>query len=269
MVSAVKYNAVVPVVPVVPPAAHRTWQITASLPKRPAARCSSCAMRAICMPHDLTLLELARLDSIICSTRAVKRGDALYRANDPFQSIYAVRAGSFKTVIMHRDGHEQVTGFQLAGEALGLDGCDAIALEDSNVCIIQFHLLETLCREVKVMQHHLQRIDEASRACRQSPMDGRTPEQNIRVRVRVDAEDLESRVWGSRRKPPLVWPCLPGASTDQQHAVPASRPSRRSASAAVRASRHAQRAVADNARAQDRRSFHFRIPRPDDSARRK
>ncbi|AJZ56869.1 bacterial regulatory s, crp family protein [Paraburkholderia fungorum] len=122
-------------------------------------------MRAICMPQNLSTLELERLDSIICATRMVKHGDALYRAGDPFQSIYAVRAGSFKTVVMHRDGQEQVTGFHLAGDALGLDGvcaehhsCDAIAIEDSNVCIIPFHLLEILCREVKAMQHHVHRM---------------------------------------------------------------------------------------------------------------
>jgi len=117
------------------------------------------------MPQGLSPLEMERLDSIICSTRMVKHGEALYRANDPFQSIYAVRAGSFKTVVMHRDGREQVTGFQLAGDTLGLDGvgaghhgCDAIAIEDSSVCIIPFGLLEVLCREVKPVQQHVHKL---------------------------------------------------------------------------------------------------------------
>jgi CRP/FNR family transcriptional regulator len=133
--------------------------------KRASARCSGCAMRTICMPTDLTAPELAQLDSLIYTTRLVKRGEALYRANDDFQSIYAVRTGSFKTVIMHRDGREQVTGFHLIGETLGLDGvcherhgCDAIALEDSSVCIIPFRQLEGLCREIRTMQHHVHRM---------------------------------------------------------------------------------------------------------------
>jgi CRP/FNR family transcriptional regulator len=132
---------------------------------RPGARCSSCAMRTVCMPQGLTQSEVARLDSIICSTRMIRQGEALYRANDPFQSIYAVRAGSFKTIVMHRDGREQVTGFHLAGDVLGLDGVssshhglDAIVIEDSNVCIIPFHLLESLCRETKVVQQHIHRM---------------------------------------------------------------------------------------------------------------
>jgi CRP/FNR family transcriptional regulator len=162
MLDVLEYPAVVPVV-IPTPHAHKP--IAPPTPARPAARCSSCAMRAICMPQGLTPGETARLDSLVCSTRMVKQGEALYRTNDPFQSIYAVRAGSFKTIVMHRDGREQVTGFHLAGDSLGLDGvcssrhsCDAIAIEDSNVCIIPFNRLETMCREVKVVQQHVHRM---------------------------------------------------------------------------------------------------------------
>ncbi|MBU9124543.1 helix-turn-helix domain-containing protein [Burkholderia multivorans] len=133
--------------------------------KPAAARCSACAMRAMCLPPQLTAAEYSRLDAIICATRHVRQGDALFRADDPFHSLYAVRAGSFKTVMMHRDGREHVTGFQIAGETLGLDGigsgqhcCDAIALEDSVVCIIPFDALEAACREIKPMQHFLYQL---------------------------------------------------------------------------------------------------------------
>ncbi|WP_156441102.1 fumarate/nitrate reduction transcriptional regulator Fnr [Burkholderia sp. ABCPW 14] len=133
--------------------------------KRPATRCSSCAMRSVCMPADLTVNEFAKLDALICSTRQIQHGDTLFRTHDTFQSIYAVRTGSFKTVVMHRDGQEHVTGFQIAGETMGLDGVcggrhnsDAVALEDSTVCIIPFAQLEAVCREVKPMQHHVHRL---------------------------------------------------------------------------------------------------------------
>jgi CRP/FNR family transcriptional regulator len=146
-------------------ASHATRPVGGAAPTGPGTRCSSCAMRTVCMPQGLTQVDIARLDSIICSTRMVRQGEALYRANDTFQSIYAVRAGSFKTIVMHRDGREQVTGFHLAGDVLGLDGVssghhglDAIAIEDSNVCIIPFHLLESLCRENKVVQQHVHRM---------------------------------------------------------------------------------------------------------------
>jgi CRP/FNR family transcriptional regulator len=120
---------------------------------------------AVPVAKGATLLDLTRLQSIICTTRKVKRGNALYRTHDPFDSIYTVRAGCFKTVITHRDGKEQVTGFQFMGEALGLDGlcterhnCDAIALEDSEVSVIRFALLASLCHQVSSIQHHFYRV---------------------------------------------------------------------------------------------------------------
>jgi CRP/FNR family transcriptional regulator len=132
-------------------------------PKSPS--CSACTMRSVCMPVELSLRELAKLDALIHAKRKVKTGEALYRADDKFQSIYAVRTGSFKTVIRMADGREQVTGFQLLGETLGFDGvctgqhnCDAIALEDSYVCIIPFSLLEEMCRATEVMQRHVHRM---------------------------------------------------------------------------------------------------------------
>jgi CRP/FNR family transcriptional regulator len=144
------------------PVPRRTFQIADSSETRKGARCSTCSMQHVCMPSGLSSDEYERLDAIICSTRTVRRGETLYRSGDAFQSVYAVRSGCFKTVVMHRDGNEQVTGFHLAGDALGLDGvssdhhgCDAIALEDSVVCIIPFAKLEILCRELKPMQHHI------------------------------------------------------------------------------------------------------------------
>jgi CRP/FNR family transcriptional regulator len=134
-------------------------------PRRAGANCSTCAMHAFCLPAGLTPAETERIESIICPSRTIRNGESLFRAGDSFQSIYAVRAGSFKTVVMHRDGREQVTGFHLAGDVLGLDGicsgshsCDALAIEDSKVCIIPFHPLETMCRDVKAVQQHVHRL---------------------------------------------------------------------------------------------------------------
>lgn len=122
-------------------------------------------MRNICIPSGLDAPTCEKLDAVISVTRRVARGEALFRAGDPFRELYAVRAGSFKTVVTHVDGRVQVTGFDIGGEALGLDGvyterhtCEAIALEDSLVCVIPFHLLELLCREVKTMQRHVHKM---------------------------------------------------------------------------------------------------------------
>nr|WP_224011508.1 MULTISPECIES: helix-turn-helix domain-containing protein [Paraburkholderia] len=122
-------------------------------------------MRHLCMPQGLALDDLPKLEALICTARSVRRGESLYRAGDPFDSLYAVRSGSLKTVMAHRDGREQVTGLRLAGDPLGLDGistdthtCSAVALEDSSVCIIPYPALKHLCRETCAMQDRLHRL---------------------------------------------------------------------------------------------------------------
>ncbi|MFP3569711.1 fumarate/nitrate reduction transcriptional regulator Fnr [Paraburkholderia sp. SIMBA_030] len=132
---------------------------------RSAARCSNCSMRQLCMPQGLSPDDMPKLEALICTARSVQRGEALYRSGDPFDNLYAVRSGSMKTVMAHRDGREQVTGLRLAGEALGLDGisedvhaCSALALEDSTVCIIPYTALKTLCREIGSMQERLHKL---------------------------------------------------------------------------------------------------------------
>ncbi|MGF6771739.1 CRP/FNR family transcriptional regulator [Paraburkholderia sp. GAS199] len=146
-----------------PAARRRTSPVRAS--SRSSAHCSSCSMRQLCMPQGLAGEELAKLETLICSARSVPRGKALYRSGDSFENIYAVRSGSMKTVMAHRDGREQVTGLRLAGETLGLDGisddvhaCSALALEDSTVCIVPYTALKTLCREIGSMQDRLHKL---------------------------------------------------------------------------------------------------------------
>jgi len=117
------------------------------------------------MPQDLTPADFERLDELVCRSRKVSRGDTLCRQGDAFRNLYAIKAGAFKTVITLRDGREQVTGFHIAGEPLGLDGihssahtADAVALEDGMLCIIPFGRLERLCGEMRVMQRHVHRL---------------------------------------------------------------------------------------------------------------
>jgi CRP/FNR family transcriptional regulator len=127
--------------------------------------CSSCNLRELCLPVGLTRENLDRLDTLVATRRTVERGDMLFRAGDNFESLYAVRTGFFKTCVSSEDGRDQVTGFQMAGELLGLDGissdahtCDAVALEDSQVCVIPYSQLEDLSREFTELQHQFHKI---------------------------------------------------------------------------------------------------------------
>ena len=127
--------------------------------------CSSCNLRELCLPVGMSNEQMERLDAIVATRRTLARGDALFRAGEAFTSLYAVRTGFFKTCVSSEDGRDQVTGFQMAGELLGLDGigtdrhtCDAVALEDSQVCVIPYHQLEDLSRELSDLQRHFHRI---------------------------------------------------------------------------------------------------------------
>jgi CRP/FNR family transcriptional regulator, anaerobic regulatory protein len=127
--------------------------------------CSSCNLRELCLPVGLSVPALERLDTLVTTRKSVARGETLFRVGDAFESLYAVRTGFFKTRVSSEDGRDQVTGFQMAGELLGLDGisqdrhgCDAVALEDSQVCVIPFHQLEDLSRDFNELQHQFHKI---------------------------------------------------------------------------------------------------------------
>lgn len=127
--------------------------------------CSQCNLRELCLPVGLDETEFARVDALVGGRRKVKRGHNLYRAGDKFEAIYAVRTGFFKTDVLLEDGRNQVTGFQMAGELMGMDGisseahtCNAIALEDSEVCAIPYAMLEQLQHEIRALQHHFHKV---------------------------------------------------------------------------------------------------------------
>ena len=126
------------------------------------SHCESCSLYQLCLPMGLDSGDLDRLDNVIKRRRPVEKSKFLFRIGEPFKSLYAVRSGSFKTYTTTEDGTEQVIGFHLPGELLGLDAindnahvCSAKALETASVCEIPFEKLESLSREIPGLQHHL------------------------------------------------------------------------------------------------------------------
>ncbi len=127
--------------------------------------CSSCRLSSLCLPIALNTDEINQLDEIVQRSKPLGKGDHLYRGNDLFKSIYAVRSGSFKSYTLSADGNEQVNGFYMPGEIIGIDGISslnhvssAIALERSSVCEIPFSRLEDLSRRLPALQHHFFQI---------------------------------------------------------------------------------------------------------------
>jgi CRP/FNR family transcriptional regulator len=129
--------------------------------------CSTCNLRDVCLPMGLGPAETLKLGDLVYSRRRVKRGETLLRAGADFESIYAVRSGCFKSSVVLEDGRDQVTGFHMAGEVVGLDGigtgqytADLVALEDSEVCALPYDQVQDagLQRQLhKVMSRELVR----------------------------------------------------------------------------------------------------------------
>jgi CRP/FNR family transcriptional regulator len=128
--------------------------------------CSTCDLRELCVPCcGLTRSELELADRLVFNRSQVRRGETLYRAGDRFSSLYGVRNGFFKAVALLDNGRDQVTGFAMAGEVLGMDGlgperhiCGSVALEDSEVCAIPYAGLQALAQEVPSLQRHLHKM---------------------------------------------------------------------------------------------------------------
>jgi len=117
--------------------------------------------------------ELSLVEHLVSKRIRLRRGDALYRVGSAFEALYAIRVGSCKTVLLGRSGHEQVAGYHMFGDIVGIDGiasnaheCQATALEDMEVYPFAFDRLENLARFSDRFRYNLHKLlsQECSRA---------------------------------------------------------------------------------------------------------
>ena len=94
--------------------------------------------------------------------RRIEPGQYLYRAGQPMNALFLVRVGSVKTCELSEDGREQVTGFRMAGELLGVESigmatyaCDVIALESSEIWELPYPPVITACIRIPELQQAL------------------------------------------------------------------------------------------------------------------
>lgn len=128
-------------------------------------QCSNCSLRELCLPVGLQSEDFEQLDAVIRQSRRLKKGEFLFHAGEGFTSLYAIRTGFFKTTISAQDGRDQVTGFFMSGELMGMDGIstehytsDAVALEDSEVCELPFDRLDELAKYLPSLNMHFYRL---------------------------------------------------------------------------------------------------------------
>ena len=129
------------------------------------AHCKDCSLASLCLPLSLNLEDMDALDEIVKRGRPMKKGEFLFRQGDAFNSVFAVRSGALKTFSLSDSGDEQITGFHLPSELVGLSGMDsesypvsAMALETTSVCEIPFERLDELSVQLPQLRRQLMRI---------------------------------------------------------------------------------------------------------------
>ncbi len=139
--------------------------MSSSVAQNSQIKCQTCSIRRLCLPVMLADSEIEHLENIIQRKRVLKKGEFLFKAGDPFEAIHAIRSGSLKSYTISHDGVEQLTGFHLPGEMVGLNAVStsnypsfAKALETSLVCSIPFDRLEALARDLPGLQSQIFRV---------------------------------------------------------------------------------------------------------------
>ena len=127
--------------------------------------CSTCAFSQACLSEGMDKSALMDLHVLVEHVGPLHAGEHVFREGDPFEAIAAVRAGTVKTYVIDRDGHEQVLGFHLPGEVIGLNGidgdhypCNAVALDTVMLCRFSFPKISVLAARLPGLQQHLFRL---------------------------------------------------------------------------------------------------------------
>lgn len=147
--------------------------------------CSTCAFGSVCVGRGIDKIGLSELHCLVEHVGPYRAGDSIFRTGDRFGAIFAVRSGTVKTRLVDMDGREQILGFYLPGELVGLNAihpeiypCDAVALDTVEVCRFSFPALATLAARVPEVQKELFRrlskdIGDASLRNQESSADER------------------------------------------------------------------------------------------------
>lgn len=130
-----------------------------------STHCSTCMMGHVCVPVGMPSQEVAQLDDLVKERIRIEKGQALFQHGEPLDALFGLRTGSIKTQITEASGQHQITGFYLPGEIIGLDGMmegthssAAIAMEDSEVCVVRLDAIDEISRFVPSLQQQIRRL---------------------------------------------------------------------------------------------------------------
>lgn len=130
-----------------------------------STHCSTCMMGNVCVPAGMPSHEVTQLDDLVKERIRIEKGQALYQHGEVLDALFGLRTGSLKTQIIEASGQHQITGFYLPGEIIGLDGMmegihssAAIAMEDSEVCVVRLDAIDEISRYVPTLQQQIRRL---------------------------------------------------------------------------------------------------------------
>ena len=131
--------------------------------------CSQCSLLELCLPKGLTREELEFFEQAVNPKKPLKKSEFLYRAGEEMTSLYTVKTGAFKANIDSADGQENIVGFYLPGELIGLDGiasgqyqCDIIALGDAHVCQLSYHEFQRIANKLPILREEILSISSSN-----------------------------------------------------------------------------------------------------------
>ena len=127
--------------------------------------CGTCSLSELCLPHGMNGDDMETLDHIVKRQQPYQPGQHIFRAGDRSRSLFAVRSGALKSYCTTEDGDEQVLGFTLPGEMVGLDGMNdgayasnSVVLETASVCEIPYDSLEDMCHTLPGLNRQMMRV---------------------------------------------------------------------------------------------------------------
>jgi len=130
-----------------------------------STHCSTCTMGHVCLPTGMPSHEIEQLDALVKDRIRLEKGQPLFRQGETLNALFGLRLGSIKTQLDEQNGQRQITGFFLPGEIIGLDGMvegehgsSAIAMEDSEVCVVRIEDIDNVSRYVPSLQHQVRRM---------------------------------------------------------------------------------------------------------------
>ena len=124
--------------------------------------CKNCGLSTLCLPNELVGRELTELENITTQLPPMNKHGHIYKQGEVFTSLYVVRSGCVKKYQIDADGNEQVIGFSMPGELLGIDAIGtgkymsaAEALDTASFCQLNYSKFEQLCEKIPGLIKHI------------------------------------------------------------------------------------------------------------------